>query len=537
MLDIARLAEVGWAAAMLLAAAARERVHGVAPGKSGLPQRLRVALERLGPVYVKIGQALSLRRDLFPDSNLEALRDLRANVPPFPAQAATQEIEIALGRPVKTLFAGFEYRPIAAGSSAQVHCARLLDGRDVAVKIRRSGARAQIERDFRALLGVSRLAAFLVPRLRRLRLDRLLEELATNLRRETDFRQEARNTLRLADGLRDMPSIFVPRALDQLWSEAVLVQKGSGGRPITDVAVRAEAPRLAHVLLDAYLRQVFVFGVFHADPHPGNLFVMEDGRLCLHDLGLVGELDRAARRDLGLFLLAFAQRDADWMLDAAIALGLLGGSLERAEFRRGIDAVLAELSALPVSELSIAEAVLRVARLGSGENFVLPHELAVQMRTIFLLVSTLRELDPSFRIFDALLAHGEDELGALVRAGARGGAGSSTRLRHEITLVAEALPKAAAAWLGRARRGRALPAVPLRIEGVERMAERLDRAGNRLAVAVVTLGLYVAASLLMLHGAGPRAFGDVPPFALLLYAPAIWFSLRLARAVARSGHL
>ncbi len=522
---------------MLLVVAAKERAGSVPSTDSALPTRLRTTLERLGPVYVKLGQALSMRRDLLPDTYVAALSGLQAEVAPFPTAQAEREIEAALGHSTSTLFASFDSRPIAAGSIAQVHRARLHDGREVVVKVRRPGARMQVERDLRALRRVARLAARLMPALAPFRLERLLGELATNLRREIDFRQEARNTLRLADGLRDMPQVKVPRAVKGLWSEAVLVQERSPGRPVDGPAVQAAGPRLAAGLLDAYLRQIFVLGVFHAEPHPGNLFVLPDGGLCFHDLGLVGELDRASRRDLGVFLLAFAERDADWALDAAISLGLLGGPLDRAEFRRGVSAIIAELSSVPIADWSIAEAVLRVARLGTGENFVLPHELAVLMRTLFLLEGTLRQLDPEFRLFDALQARGEHGLGALLRT-ARGTEGArSTRLRHEVALAAEELPAALAAWLQRARRGEALPAVPLRLDGAERTAERLDRAGNRLAAAVVALGLYVAASLLMLHGAGPRVFADVPLFALLLYGPALWLSWRLARAVARSGHL
>jgi ubiquinone biosynthesis protein len=528
-----RLLRIGAGAAGLLGAAAVERLRGTPAEGSRLPRRLRITLERLGPTFVKFGQTLSLRRDLLPDTWLAELRRLQDHVAPFPGAEARHAVEVALGRPVEQVFAAFETEPMAAASIAQVHRARLPDGRAVIVKIRRPGIRVQIDRDMRALVGIGRVVLVFAPRLQRYQPLRIVDEIWANLRKETDFRQEARSIRRFGEAFRRWPALNIPDVIEDLYSEAVLVQEMSGGLGIGDPSV--DGPRLAQVLVDAYLHQFFVVGFFHGDPHPGNLFVMPDGRLCFHDFGLVGYLDGRTRRSLALYLQAFVNKDAAWMLDAAVDLGLLGGPIDRPAFIRGIEEILSDYAVLPLKDWSLAEAVLRVARLGSGENFVVPHNLVVLMRALFLVESALRTLDPEFKVLDALLTRGGEMMEGVLRGGAA--AAAFTRLRTEAALTAQDLPGLIAAWLHRAQREGAGPALVVRHEGLESLESHLDRTGNRLALAMVTLGLYVAASLLMLHSAGPRVFGDLPLLALLGYALALWLSFRLVRAVARSGRL
>ena len=276
-------------------------------------------------------------------------------------------------------------------------------------------------------------------------------------------------------------------------------------------------------------------GFFHGDPHPGNLFVMPDGRLCFHDFGLVGYLDGRTRRSLALYLQAFVNKDAAWMLDAAVDLGLLGGPIDRPAFTRGIEEILSDYAALPLKDWSLAEAVLRVAKLGSGENFIVPHNLVVLMRALYLVESALRTLDPEFKVLDTLLARGGEMMEGVLHCDAA--ASAFTRLKTEAALTAQDLPGMIATWLHRAQREGGGPLLLMRREGLESLEAHLDRTGNRLALAMIALGLYVAASLLILHSAGPRVLGDLPLLALFGYALALWLSFRLVRAVARSGRL
>jgi ubiquinone biosynthesis protein len=530
---IRRSFQLALAALRLLLAYLRERAARVPAERSGLPRRLRLELERLGPSFVKAGQALSLRQDLLPERYLVELERLQADVAPFPAAQARLEIARALGRDVGALFATFDDRPIAAASIAQVHAARLSDGREVIVKVRRPGIRRRIDRDMRALVRLLGLLSALSPKLARLRPKALADEIWANLRRETDFNLEARSMRRFARAFEHDSRIEVPAVIDGLVAENVLVQERKDGHLLGDSWLGQRGPELSGLLVEVYLRQIFVLGFFHGDPHPGNLFFTAAGAVCFHDFGLVGQLDRRTRGEVAMFIQAFIHQDAGWMLDAAMALGLLAPGEARGSFLRGIEDLLADYSALPLSQWSLADMLLRVSRLGPPGSVQIPYNLLVLMRAMFLLESALRRLDPSMNMLEMLARQGSAAFPSLAEARSSPGV---ERLQYEAALAAQLLPGSVASALGRMRRSGFRAGLSLGLPDVERMRVGLERAGNRLALSIVILGLFVGSSLLMQHSIGPRLFG-VPVLAGLGYVLALWYALRLARGVARSGHL
>lgn len=532
-MSLVRLFRIASEAVRFAVSSAAERLPGFHARQQG-PQRLCGALTRLGVTFVKVGQALGLRRDLLRDDYVLALQSLQDRVAPFPARDALREIERGLGRPEKQLFAHFDRRPLAAASVAQVHAARLHDGREVIVKVRRAGLDRQIDADLHALTTLSRVAAAFLPWLRHYQPQRIIEEIGKNLRKEIDFRQEARNIRRFAAAFAEWPTIRVPGVIDELVSESVIVQEHSGGRRIDDPAVSPNGPRLAQHFVDAYLHQIFVMGIFHGDPHPGNLFITPDGRICFHDFGLVGVLDRATRRNLAAFTHAFIRQDADWLLDAAIDLGILGSELDRAEFRRGLAEILVDYAALPLKEWSMADAFLRVTRLGQEKNILVPYDLLVLMRALFLIEHAVRALDPEFQLLDTLLRKGPEVLKATMELPADG---PLDRLKHDILAAMQDAPAVVAASLRRLRREGDGLALRICAPELTSLQEHVDRSSNRLALAGVTLGLYIAGSLLMQHSIGPRLYGEMPALAAFAYALALWFTLRLVRGIARSGRL
>lgn len=515
----------------LLARLALARLHLVSA--EDLPQHLRRTLERLGTTFIKLGQMLSLRRDLLPEAYLAALQDLQDHVPPFPASRARQTIEASLGAPIGELFAELEDTPLGAASIAQVHRARLPDGREVVVKVRRPGIREAVRRDMLLLRRTLRVATLVLPPLRRLRAGDLLAELEANLLRELDFREEARNIRRFAEAFAGSETVYVPEAVSGMVREDVLVQAMSGGRRVDDASLTAEEGReLAEAFLDAYLRQFFVLGVFHGDPHPGNLFIRDDSRICFHDFGLVGHLSRDDRRALGGFMQAFRHQDPDWLLDSYLDLGILAGDLDRAEFRQGLEELLRDYAGRPLAEWSLAEAFMRLARLGRGQNIRLPHRMLVFMRALFLIETTIRQLDPEFDLLHGLVGKARDVLQEESEAWWRGAA--ADRVRYEAALLFQDAPGALARGLRQARQSGG--GIPVSHRGLGDFERHMDRGANRLALALVTLGLFIAASLLMQHSIGPR-LGSLPVLALAGYVLALWFTFRLVRAIGRADDL
>lgn len=528
-MTVLRALQIGLAAFGLMAAALWARCSLSAA--EALPRHVRRALERLGPTFVKLGQALSQRRDLLPPAWIQELGRLQSEARPFPPSAAAASITRAFGRPPNELFEAFEPASLAAASVAQVHRARLWDGRAVVIKVLRPSVGAQIDRDMRIVTALAWVATRLLPAFRRRRLVALSREIWRNLRLETDLAQEARNIRRFARAFEGSPTVFIPPVVEPLSAGDVLVQEFSHGRDIGDPALSGQAQGLAKAFVDFYLEQFFRLGVFHADPHPGNIFVLEDGRLCFHDFGAVGLMDARSRRALMAFLLAFSARDPDWLADAAGDLGLLRSSADRAELARGVESILVELEGRPIESWSIADLMGDVARLGGGDALELPPHLAVLMRTVFAAEGTLRTLDPNINVTELLSASAAGALQHIQEA-AGGDGHRFGRFRWEAATAARDLPRAAAEWLQARRRGGGLA---LRLPDATAAANRLGRAADRIALALVALGLYVAASLLMQHSIGPRIFGDLPLLAALGYGIALWVTYRLVRLIDPPG--
>jgi len=508
------------------------RLHRKSPER--LPGRLRSTLEQLGTTFVKLGQGLSLRRDVLPPGYREELDRLQSRVPPFDPDLAIDAIEVAFDQSIGTLFAKFDPVPFAAASVAQVHRAQLQDGTEVAVKVRRPGIVVQVRTDLKLLRRVVWVAQSLAPGLRRQRPLELIDELGAQLLSEIDLEHEARNVRRLWTAIEGDASSTMPRIIDPYASAGVLVQEFSHGDPIGVAFGSEKGAVAARQLLDAYLHQFFVAGVFHGDPHPGNLFLMSDGRLCFHDFGTIGYLDPSARRSLALLVEAVSYADAEGALDAATAMGFLTLPLDRREYIRSISEILDELSTLPLSQWSLAETIWRIARLGRGGNFRLPRHLLVLMRTLFLAENTIRALDPDFDLLAALEQRRESLAAAFEQANRTG---SKRPLTQRLVRTANALPGLVADLLRQAQNEDGRLNLSMHHRGLEELELHLGRTGNRLSLALVTLGLYVAGSLLMLHSAGPRIWGDVPIFAVVAYTIALLLSLQLVLAIARSGRL
>lgn len=527
-----RSAEILWAAAVLSARALRERRRGISPEQSALPQRLRATFERLGPTFMKAGQALSLRQDLLPEPYLAELARLQDNAPSFPAEEARREVEKVFGSPVDRLFSAFDEQPLAAASIAQVHAATLPDGRKVVVKVRRPGIRKRIDRDMRAVIRLFRSLSFFSRTVRQFQPVRLAEEIRANLRKETDLRLEARAMNRLAKAFAGWPGVEMPAAVEPLVSESVLVQEMKSGRLLGDPSLVKDGHRLAGTLVEFYLHQLFVLGLFHGDPHPGNLFFTGEGNICFHDFGLVGQLDRETRRELAMFVQAFVHQDANWMFDSAARLGLLEPGEKRDAFVRGIEEILTDYAGLPLRDWSLAELFVRVSHLGGPGSLQIPYNLLILMRALFELESAVRKLAPDLNVLELLQAKADS---AIQRFAEQDMGAGLPRLGYELAFAARELPASAAAAMNRARHSGFRPRLNVRLAGLDEGAGRIEATGNRLAMSMVTLGLFVGSSLLMQHSIGPKLFG-APLLALAGYLLALWYTLRLARAISRSGH-
>ncbi len=388
-----------------LAHLVRRHEPDTAPG----PEHLRRALEELGPTFVKLGQLLSTRADLVPPSYEAELTRLQDSAPPVPFARIVRSVEDALRRPIDEAFARFDRVPLAAASIGQVHAAALPDGSEVAVKVRRPDIIGEVDEDLE-LLG--RLASFAQ---RRWRLaDRydpmgLAREFEATLRCELDYEHEGRNADRIRAELAEDSGVHVPRVYWDRTTTKVLTLERVAGRKITDVAGLVadgvDRPAVARRFCEMYLQMVFVSGFFHADPHPGNVFVQPDGALALVDYGMVGEVDDDTRRALGGVLIALALGDADGLAAAMADLGVAPPSSDAAALRDDLAEFMATYRHLSLQELQVRAILGDMLAVVRRHRLRLPHQLALLLKTVTTCEGVAQQVDAGFELLPVLLPY------------------------------------------------------------------------------------------------------------------------------------
>ncbi|QFY08579.1 AarF/ABC1/UbiB kinase family protein [Nonomuraea phyllanthi] len=359
-------------------------------GKVRLARSLREALDDGGVTFVKLGQVLSTRRDLLPAEFVEELGRLQDQVAPAPWERIEPVLAAELGGPVDEVFAEFGRTPLAAASIGQVHAARLHSGESVVVKVRRPGIRSAVAKDLDI---VRRLAATLESRTRwdrSLGLRDLAEGFATAIREELDFRVEAANMAAVTAS--EGGGVTYPAPIGAMCTERVLVMRRLNGRPVT-TASPEQGPRLARDLLDCLLRQILVEGVFHADPHPGNLMLLDDGTLGLLDFGSVGRLDGSVRTALQRFLLAMNRQDPLGVTDALLEVVPRPEDIDEAALERALGQFMARHLA---SGMDSARMFTDLFKIVSAYGLSIPPEVAAVFRALATLEGTLVRLSPGF---------------------------------------------------------------------------------------------------------------------------------------------
>ena len=473
-------------------------------------------LEALGPTFVKLGQILSTRADLLPVPYLEALSRLQDNVDPFPFSEVEAIVQQELGVRLSKAFTEFDPQPLAAASLGQVHRAALRDGRAVAVKVQRPGIRETIAEDLEALAQAAELADKHTAIGRRYRFSELVEEFRRSLVRELDYRQEAENLRLLGTNLERFPRLVVPQPVEAYSTSRVLTMDYVRGRKITDVGPMArldiDGEALADELFRAYLHQILVDGIFHADPHPGNVFITEDGRLALLDLGMVGRLTPAMQEKLLKLVLAIADGRGE---EAAATIAGMSEKLDGFDERALVRAVSTQVSAhrgAKVSDLQVGRLVLQVSHDAGTAGVRVPPELALLGKTLLHLDEIGRSLAPQFDPNAAIRRHAAEITSERMRRSA-----SPSHIfaaLSEFKEFVEQLP---------ARANKILDLVAnneMRVK-VETIDERLvvegaQKIANRITLGLILAALIVGAALLMQIQTSFRILG-YPGLAMLCF--------------------
>jgi predicted unusual protein kinase regulating ubiquinone biosynthesis (AarF/ABC1/UbiB family) len=475
-------------------------------------------VEKLGPTFIKLGQLLSTRPDLVPPAYAEALARLQDRCEPVPfgeiEAILAEELGVRLSKP----FERIEPVPLASASIAQVHRATLRDGREVALKIQRPGIREQVLGDLEA---IGEIAAFLNAHTEfgeRFAIAEVFDEFRRTLIRELDFRQEALHLLTIGANLKEIPEIIIPRPVLGYSSSRVLAMELIAGTKITAVSALAktelDGSRLADALFRAYLKQMLRDGLFHADPHPGNVFLV-DGRVALIDLGMVARLSPELRERLLQLLLAVSDNRAD---DAAKVLLLLGQCREDADqagFQRAITDVLGQHQELALRRPQVGRAVLMLLKAAFDNGIHLPPELAVIGKTLLNLDEIGMSLAPGFDPNAAIRRHAaeitEEQLGRDLSLS------SLFSAAVEMKNFVQHLPGRLNRILDRLADNQ----FSVRVDAIDetRLMEGMQKVANRIALGLVLAALIVGAALLMDVPTSFSLFG-YPGLAILLFLAA-----------------
>ncbi|MBS1190605.1 MAG: ubiB [Rhodocyclaceae bacterium] len=405
--------------------------------------RLRLALEALGPIFVKFGQVLSTRRDLMPTDIADELARLQDQVPPFSSELALAEIEKAYGRPASAVFAEFDPVPVASASIAQVHLGRLREedgGQEVAVKILRPGMEKVIAHDLALLDSFALLLENLWADGKRLKPREVVAEFAKYLYDELDLMREAANASQLRRNFADSDLLIVPEVYWDWCTSTVMVMERMYGTPISQLdALRAQGvdlKRLSAAGVEIFFTQVFRDGFFHADMHPGNIFVAADGRYIALDFGIVGTLTDLDKDYLAQNFLAFFRRDYKRAAEAHIESGWAPADTRVDEFEAAIRAVCEPIFDRPLKEISFGRVLLRLFQTSRRFNVEIQPQLVMLQKTLLNIEGLGRQLDPDLDLWVTAKPFLERWMGEQV-----GWRGLLRTLKHEAPYLARTMPQ------------------------------------------------------------------------------------------------
>ena len=477
-------------------------------------------LERLGPTFIKLGQLLSTRADLLPARYLDALARLQDRVEPFPYTEVEHIVSTELGIRISKVFADFDREPTAAASLAQVHRAYLRDGRAVVVKVQRPGVREQIAEDLEALEQVAEFIDAHTEVGKRYEFGTMLAELRRSLLRELDFKQEAGNLIRLDGSLREFENIVVPQPFEDFTTSRVLTMEYIPGKNITSLSplrlLEIDGAALAEELFRAYLKQILVDGFFHADPHPGNVFLTEDDRIALLDLGMVAHITATFQDNLLRLLLVISEGRGDEAAEISMSMGEPKPNFDKTDFTHRVGNLVAEHADATLDRIDAGQVVLEITRISADCWFRLPPEFTMIAKTLLNLDRVVYTLVPDF---DPSAIIREEATTILMQRIAKSiEPGNILSRVVEVKEFVERLPT---------RVNKILDAVgnnELKI-GVDAIDEKivldgLQKVANRIALGLVLAALIVGAALMMRVETSFRIFGypGLPTIFFLLAA-------------------
>jgi ubiquinone biosynthesis protein len=500
------------------------------------PERLRLALEELGPTFIKLGQLLSTRADIIPPAFVQELARLQDEIPCIDFEEIKVQIEHELGVPLENRFLRVEPVAIAGASIAQVHRATLITGEDVVVKVRRPGVMEAVETDIDILMGVALLLERHMARSDIYDPVGVVREFSYTIRREMDLSREGHAIERIRDNFKGYPNLYFPQVYWEATAKGVLTTEYVDGIKVSDICAIEKAGldrrEIARRGATAFLKMVLEHGFFHGDPHPGNVMILPDNVICLLDYGMVGRLDPAVKRYLTDVLGAVIERDVEGLAYIVVEAGDAGENVNMHALKKGLAEFIDSYFEIPLKEIVVGRMLLEFIDLVSTHRIKVHPDLTMLVKVLVVVEGMGRKLDPEFDMVGHLRPFLEREFrqqhspARLLREMEQGLEGYLTLARN--------LPRELKEILNKINRNKFR--IDLEHRGLDRFSRELDRSANRVCLSLIIAALLIGSSIAMQTNRGPMLWG-FPAFAFFGYSCAgvvgIWWMI----AILRSGRL
>jgi ubiquinone biosynthesis protein len=495
--------------------------------------RIRMAIEELGPTFVKLGQVLATRTDLFPPKWVAEFSKLQDKVPPVPFAELLPDLQQALGASPFEVFNKLQSEPIAAASIAQVYLAELQDGTPVVLKIRRPNIRSLIEADLRLLSHLGRLVEAEMPEVRRFQIGKIIGQFAKSLRKELDLSAEGKNTEHFSNNFADNPEVKFAKIYWEHTSEHLLVMERIIGIPGNEMA-RATSSGLDRSVLaklgaNAILKMVLIDGFFHADPHPGNVFYLPENRLAIIDCGMVGRITVQRRNEIADLLAALVSRDYETLLSILISWS---GDVQvnEAKLEGDIDEFLFNYESASLGQIRFGDMLNDLTSVMRENHLSVPPDLAMLFKALVTLEGLGRELDPDFHIVEHLTPFVKQVIVSRYKPAELFKRGRRNLLKALDLMVS--VPRDIGRLLQDMRRGKVK--IELDLKRLDHFGHQLDHSTNRLTLALVTSALIIGSSIVMTVKGGPTIFG-LPAFGFVGFFLASLFGVWLMLSIWHSN--
>jgi ubiquinone biosynthesis protein len=499
-------------------------------------ERMRMALEELGPTFVKLGQLLSTRPDVIPVSYADEFAKLQDNVPSFSYEEIREQIRNELGGEIEQFYSSFDQESIAAASIAQVHKARLLSGEEVVVKVRRPGILELIETDIDALMGLALIAERHLPGSDIYDPVGLVKEFTRTIRREMDFSREGHTIEKFSADFAGDPTLYFPKVYWGVTAKGVLTLEYIDGIKVSDLE-RLERAGLDRRLIgrrgaDAFIKMVIEHGFFHGDPHPGNVLILPDNVICLLDYGMVGRLDAELQEYLIDILLAIVKRNVDEVISLLLFSGEITDSLNTKALKRDLSEFIDDYYEVPLQDIEVGRMLMEFLEIMTTYRIRFQPDLMLLAKALVAIEGMGRKLDPQFDMVAHLRPFMEKAIKK--RMSPRNALKEINSHLMSYVNLTKNLPRDLKEILNSLNRNKFK--IDLEHRGLDHFIRELDKSINRLSSSLIITALVVGSSIVMQTEKGPLLFG-FPAFAFLGYTFAGVIGLWWVIAILRSGRL